>query len=345
MASSIFYQFHVNNCIVDSELLDHFRKAGWGLEVNDDQFFTKYKWPDIILSKKIIDDDSIDALGCYRTYKDFKKEGSIVLYHDKILKTATDYKVAKSSSQSLEKIVQYLTTIVLVHEFVHWLMHFVHPGTKLPFKRVKVKYQKLDEKEFHECFAQLFTFHFVNKKGGLYKDIFDWLEVRQPNQYTVYHQLLDKGLKRSDSIVLLKLLKVLDIQSFGTVIKLLEDRKIYNKRIMESAINLLEVVQSQSLKKQLFVREYLSDLFIDFQRNPINIKKLDRLINRLSLTQKELLARYFLAKNRPFFTKYLEDKLKANLFSKAVKDVLGLRGISINFILNNHLKYDYLYNI
>lgn len=343
MASSIFYQFHVNKCLIDSYLLDYFKNDGWQLKENEDKFFAKYEWPDIILSKKIINDESIEALGCYRTYRDFKKEGSIVLYYDKILKTATDYKVAKSSSQSLEIIVQYLTTIVLVHEFVHWLMHFVHPGTKHPFKRVKVKYQNLDEKNFHECFAQLFTFYFVNSKGGLYQDIFDWLEVRQPNQYTVYHQLLDKGLKRSDSIVLLKLVKVLDFQSFGTLIKLLEDKKIYSKRIMESAINLLEVVQSNSLKKQLLVKEYLSDLFIEFQRNRINTKKLDRLITRLSLTQKELLARYFLEKNRPFFTKYLEDKFKAKLFSKAVREVLGLPGISISFILNNHLKYDYLY--
>jgi hypothetical protein len=345
MASSLFYQFHIKNCLVDTELLDHFKNDGWHLKKNEDPFFTKYEWPDIILSKDIIQDDSIEALGCYRTYKDFRQEGSIVLYYNKILKTASNYKKDRSSSESIEKIVQYLTNIILVHEFVHWLMHYVNPGTKLPFKRVKVKYKELDEKEFHECFAQLFTFYFVSNKGGLYKDIFDWLEFGQPNQYKVYHQLLDKGLTRSDSIVLLKLLKVLDFQSFSMLIKLIEKIKVCKKRNIESVINLLEVIRNQSLKKQLFIREYLIDLSINFQRNRINIKKLDRLVTCLNLTQKELLARYFLANNRLFFTKYLQDKLRARVFSKAIRIVLELPGVNFSFILNEYLKYDYLYNI
>lgn len=307
MASSIFYQFHVNKCLIESYLLDYFNNDGWQLKENEDKFFAKYEWPDIILSKKIINDDSIDALGCYRTYRDFKKEGSIILYYDKILKTATDYKVAKSSSLSLEMIVQYLTTIVLVHEFVHWLMHFVHPGTKLPFKRVKVKYQKLDEKEFHECFAQLFTFYFVNSKGGLYQDIFDWLEIRQPPQYTIYKELISKGVKKLDSIYLLKLCIALEVQSFNQLNALISDEWSLGRKINSmSLLNLLVKVHSKPFNNRFLIKDYFAG---NFGKNPklkLSISKFETLFSLLYFREKTYLINYLVNNEIQFLIHFLK---------------------------------------
>lgn len=344
MASSIFYQFHVNKCLIESYLLDYFNNDGWQLKENEDKFFAKYEWPDIILSKKIINDDSIDALGCYRTYRDFKKEGSIILYYDKILKTATDYKVAKSSSLSLEMIVQYLTTIVLVHEFVHWLMHFVHPGTKLPFKRVKVKYQKLDEKEFHECFAQLFTFYFVNSKGGLYQDIFDWLEIRQPPQYTIYKGLISKGIKKLDSISLLKLCIALEVQSFNQLNALISDEWSLGKKINSMLLlKLMEKVQSSSLQNHFLIKEY----FAGSQRNKTKLKltisKFETLYSKLFLKEKTYLINYLVNNEIQFLIHFLKSnsELKKIVSVYIHKDFKIGGSYSIKSSLNLLISKDY----
>lgn len=234
MASSIFYQFHVNNCIVDTQLLDHFRKAGWGLEVNDDQFFTKYKWPDIKLSKSIIqflDDEqdnnsdfefAIELLGCYQLKKDYTEEGTVILFYEKIKSAAERYIDETRSTTSLEIVIDRLTTIVLMHELVHWLIHYVSPGvcTKTP---VGTRYKKFDELEFHEGFAQIFTHWFANNKGGLYLDIFSWLVKKQPPQYHSYNKFLSIGVKtHSHAITLMTICKLLDIQSMDKALKIAE---------------------------------------------------------------------------------------------------------------------------
>lgn len=234
MASSIFYQFHVNNCIVDTQLLDHFRKAGWGLEVNDDQFFTKYKWPDIKLSKSIIrflDDEqdnnsdfefAIELLGCYQLKKDYTEEGTVILFYEKIKSAAERYIDETRSTTSLEIVIDRLTTIVLIHELVHWLIHYVSPGvcSKSP---VGTRYKKFDELEFHEGFAQIFTHWFANNKGGLYLDIFSWLVKKQPPQYHSYNKFLSIGVKtHSHAITLMTICKLLDIQSMDKALKIAE---------------------------------------------------------------------------------------------------------------------------
>ena len=250
MASSIFYQFHVNNCIVDSELLDHFRKAGWGLEVNDDQFFTKYKWPDIKLSKSIIlflDDDqdnnsdfefAIELLGCYQLKKDYTEEGTVILFYEKIKSAAERYIDETRSTTSLEIVIDRLTTIVLIHELVHWLMHYVSAGvcSKSP---VGIRYKKFDELEFHEGFAQIFTHWFANNKGGLYLDIFSWLVKKQPPQYHSYNKFLSIGAKtHSHAITLMAICKLLDIQSMDKALKIAEiypckDRATFDKILFD----------------------------------------------------------------------------------------------------------------
>ena len=234
MASSIFYQFHVNNCIVDSELLDHFYSAGWKLIKNEDPFFTKYEWPDIKLSKSIIrflDDDqdkhhdfrfAIELLGCYQPENDCTEEGTVILFYEKIKEAAEHYIIETGSTTALEKVIDRLTTIVLIHELVHWLMHYVNAGdcSKSP---VGIRYKKFDELEFHEGFAEIFTHWFTQNKGGIYKDIFDWLSRNQPPQYRAYTKLLDKRVKTpSHAITLLSICKLFDIQSLDKALKIAE---------------------------------------------------------------------------------------------------------------------------
>jgi len=231
MASSIFYQFHVNNCIVDSQLLDHFYSAGWKLIENEDPFFTKYEWPDIKLSKSIIkflDDDeqgnnrdyefAIELLGCYQLNKDCTEEGTVILYYEKIKSTAERYINETKSTTGLEIVIDRLTTIVLIHELVHWLIHYVSPKAPVEFR-----YKKIDELNFHEGFAQIFTHWFANKKGGLYLDIFSWLVKKQPPQYHAYTKLLSIGVKtHSHAITLLSICELFDIQSLDKALKIAE---------------------------------------------------------------------------------------------------------------------------
>jgi hypothetical protein len=339
MASSIFYQFHVNVCVVDSELLDYFKNDGWHLKEIGDQFFTKYEWPDIILSKDIINDDSIEALGCYRTHKNFRHEGSIILYYDKILKTASQYKIDKSSSDSLEKIVQYLTTIVVVHEFVHWLMHFVNPGTKLPFKRVKVKYKELDEKQFHECFAQLFTFYFVNNKGGLYKDIFDWLEIRQPSQYTVYKELIILGVKKLDGIYLLKLSKALEVQSFNQLKVLISTWNFGRKINSGLFLNLLEKVNSKALHNHFLIKDYFAGSYSNKTKPKLTISKFETLFSLLYFREKAFLINYLVNNEKQFLVYFLKSnsEYKKVVSKYILKDYKIVGGYSIELIINTLL--------
>ena len=222
MASSVFYQFHVNKCVVDSELLDHFSGSGWKLKENEDSFFTKYGWPDIKLSKSILQDPEykfkIELLGCYQPENDCLLEGTVYLYYETLKDAAERYIYETGSTTSLEKVIDRLTTIVLIHEFVHWLMHYVSHGAS-----VRIRYKKFGELEFHEGFAQIFTHWFAHKKGGLYFDIFIWLVKKQPPQYHAYTKLLGIGVKTpSHAITLLSICKLLDIQSMDKALKIVE---------------------------------------------------------------------------------------------------------------------------
>jgi hypothetical protein len=277
MASSIFYQFHVHKCVVDDELLDYFLKAGWGLNVNDNQFFTKYKWPDIKLSKLIIeflDDDlgnnrdhefAIELLGCYQLEKDYTEEGTVILYYEKIKSAAERYIDETRSTTSLEIVIDRLTTIVLIHELVHWLIHYVSPGVcnKIP---VGTRYNKFDELEFHEGFAQIFTHWFANNKGGLYLDIFSWLVKKQPPQYHAYTKLLSIGVKtHSHAITLMRICKLLDIQSMDKALKIAEiypckDWATFEKSLFEpfkfnALLSCLDYKEKKHLFKYLVCRK------------------------------------------------------------------------------------------
>ncbi|MFD3409058.1 hypothetical protein SKC37_10345 [Aquirufa sp. HETE-83D] len=339
MASSIFYQFHVDKCLVDSHLLDHFKNDGWHLRENEDQFFAKYEWPDIILSKDIIKDDSIEALGCYKTYTNYRREGSIVLFYNNILETANQYKVNKSSAESLEKIVQYLTTIVLVHEFVHWLMHYVNPGTKLPFTRVKVKYEVLDEIEFHECFAQLFTFYFVNNKGGLYKDIFDWLELRQPSQYTVYKVLITTGVKKPDSIYLLKLCKALDVQSYNHLKALIFTWGLGRKINSGLLLTLLAKVHSKSLNNHFLIKDYFAGRYCEKPKLKLIISKFETLFSLLYFREKTYLINYLVKNEKQFLVNFLKSnsQYKKVVSKYIIKEYNMVGGYSIDLIISTLL--------
>ena len=275
MASSLFYQFHIKNCLVDSGLLDHFYSAGWKLTKNEDPFFTKYEWPDIKLSKSIknfLDDDkeqdfgfAIELLGCYQPESDCLLEGTVILYYEKIKEAAEHYILETASTAPLENVIDRLTSIVLIHELVHWLMHYVSPGI-CNLKPVGIRYKKFDELEFHEGFAQIFTHWFAQKKGGLYRDIFKWLSANQPPQNQAYFKLLDKRVKTpSHAITLLSICKLLDIQSLDKALKIAEiypckdwatfDKILFDPFKFNALLSCLDYKEKKYLFKYLVCRK------------------------------------------------------------------------------------------
>lgn len=187
-------------------------------------YFHEYIWPDIVLSDKTgilhqwNDEDkkehdfSIELLGCYRPDRE-----EVVLFIPKIKETAKAFFESSFSDENYneieeKKFTELLSELVLVHEFVHWLMH------RIGFN--PVQYAKKDEVSFHEGFAQLFTNYYCSKDANMYS-LFVWLESQQPPQYLAYKDIIesdDKDMVSSTDItnafILLDILRYCNLQSW-----------------------------------------------------------------------------------------------------------------------------------
>ena len=246
MNNSIFFQFQKPGNPIDA-LLEQFVSLGWSFPASKYPGITKYNWPDIVLSKDIrtydnfkndnpfdVDhetndekeyEDAIELLGCYRPKcSNWEIEGEIVLYYNKIYSTAENY--SNEKGVDLNASFKNLSEIVLMHEFVHWVMHWVESpfefGTCKSDKFIPFEYATIDNVNFHEAFTQLFT-HFFCEWNIEKKELFQWLNVRQPEQYKKYRDLLDNGIKSShEAIVLLSFVRFFKIQSFELLSKCIE---------------------------------------------------------------------------------------------------------------------------
>ena len=166
--------------------------------------------------------NAIELMGAYKVEKTGEQEGSIYLYYEKIRLVAMEYNAFKSKDPAnpnpikfIDLIVESLTSLVLYHEFIHWIMHWMSP----PYvgEAVPIKYDSADSINYHEGFAQLFTFWYA-QDDELRKDIFNWLSPQQPPQYSKYEELLEKEITRYEAICLIEICRGGSSQSWNNVL-------------------------------------------------------------------------------------------------------------------------------
>ena len=207
----IFFQYNFNNNILD-DLVKEFADRDWIFKKKPKDYFHQYKWPNIVLSDKEAilklpnelknnHDKLIELLGCYECDSGSTNEGRVVLFIPKILDTTKEYikylKNDKAYNPNKEEIIKYvelLTSLVLIHEFTHWIVHIgvfpIYYDNKIEVKSnpLASKYNDIESVFFHETIAQIFTNYFCYKNIEL-KKMFNWLEERQPIQYQIYKKL------------------------------------------------------------------------------------------------------------------------------------------------------------
>ena len=217
MSENVFFEFKKENVL--DELLRLFENKGlWQLDKSKFDFFHNYQWPDIILADrkrslkdKKLDGYAIELLGSYS--KNEEEIGQVTLYMPSVFRCVEDFlKFKGKTDNSFENIkvnVEILSEIILIHEFIHWLVEMGespkstqiwgetqeksakfglgerHYISKLP----DFKYDDNDSIKYHESFAQIFTNYYCNKIGGIHWEQFEWLEKQQQTQYTVYKDL------------------------------------------------------------------------------------------------------------------------------------------------------------
>lgn len=193
----VFYLYNDKNNLLDS-LIEEFKSRSWCYGERKQPYFHKYPWPDIVLSDREASysnpllkgqDDIIELLGSYDPLKN-----QVVLYMPKIRATAENFhnENKEKSSLSFEANIENLCTLILLHEFTHWIVHKGIFPTSESSDSEPIReslYEDEDQIYFHEAVAQIFTNYFCKKDNELSK-LFDWLEKKQPKQYQVYKQLL-----------------------------------------------------------------------------------------------------------------------------------------------------------
>jgi len=208
----IFQEYYIKNLI--DLLLDKFKNAKFQLnEISNNKEFHKYSWPNIILSDEITltnnSDETekwnIDKLGKYNN-----KRREITLYIQKIINVSTAYQLT-DINLNLNKVITEITTIVLLHEITHWIVTSVEVENSNLYN--KHKYRSYQQKCFHEGLAQFFTFKSLQSELlSIDVNIFHWLNINSPTQYSIYAQLKDNEI--STIIRMLIVARKKDIQEW-----------------------------------------------------------------------------------------------------------------------------------
>lgn len=228
MNEVLFYQ-HKKENILD-QLTNLFKDKGeWKLNISSHNFYHDFEWPDIILADRKrdfqkLEGNAIELLGSY-AFNDIEKVGQVTLYKPTILSCADEYlKSLGLISPSLEdrkKFIEILSEIVLIHEFVHWLVdvgespeivnwyktnetskNFGLGSERKYYRKLnEFKYGNYDEIAYHESFAQIFTNYYCNLIGGEHWKLFSWLKNQQPKQYVIYKELFDPVWGGRDMII------------------------------------------------------------------------------------------------------------------------------------------------
>ena len=212
------------------KLISHFDNSKWQISKSKSDYFHKYKWPDIVLSNKEykregLEGRDIELMGSYGPNdSNWLNEGQVTLYYEKIYEVSVSFVQEKLKVKPtidfnvcVTKTIESLSTIVLIHEFVHWIMHWIESpqlsnNKFISRKYLPVLYNEDDNIYFHEAFAQLFT-HFIIKSNTGLEEIFDWLVEGQTEPYKKYESL-NKFENIESAISLLTFLKEIGSQSF-----------------------------------------------------------------------------------------------------------------------------------
>lgn len=215
--------------IIDN-LLSQFERNGWLFNKTYKTISWKsFEWPDIVLTK--IEFDQNDFWGQYKF--DGGKEGQVLLQYDRIFESSKEFSDLYKEDEV--KISNSFFILIGIHEFVHWLMHIVPNkyGNKNTISFGKIKYSTGDEKDFHECFAQLFTYFAAQKDKNLMK-LFNWKVSLQKGSYLKYQELVNAGITLNDAIILLSTCRYFKIQSFA------ETKVLYNEIIKRRKFEKIE---------------------------------------------------------------------------------------------------------
>ena len=220
------YQKKSKNII--DKLLSQFQDNGWLLNsTSNSNNWKSFEWPDIVLTK--LEFDHNDFWGLYKFEE--LNEGQILLQYNRIFETSIEFSNLYKQNEILTSKSLFL--LIGIHEFIHWLMHFVPNiyGNENNISFDKIRYNTDDEKDFHECFAQLFTYFVAQKDQNLNK-LFKWKVSLQRGPYLKYQELLKIGITLKDAIILLSSCRYLKIQSFIETKILYEEiirRRVFDK--------------------------------------------------------------------------------------------------------------------
>ena len=305
----IFFQFHHKNNLLDT-LIREFQKRNYNINKTASQLFHEFEWPDIVLSgknrvifdpitHKKIDKDQyygcIELFGEYEINYSNEEEGRVVLYYHTIENIANRYLLANPAQIiSIEEIIELISIIVLIHEFTHWIMHWIRSGKILTHSNKRFcpfKYHTEDQVNFHEGFAQLFTFLICKENPYLMK-IFLWLEIGQPNQYKKYKELLHIGIDNfSSAIDCLRYFSYSNIQSFELIKKNHEEASKNNVRKYDSANDLDDNNEFDYINREEFAN-FLFELQIDESISDSLLKEIQVSIKNTYFQFPDLLEKY-----------------------------------------------------
>ena len=202
-------------------LINEFEKKGWHFnKYLDSKEWKIYEWPDILITKKEFDNP--DYWGLYEFNE--KKEGNILLQYNRIFESSKLF--SELNKTNAIKTSNQFFTLISIHEIVHWIMHFIPNcyGEESNITFTNFKYDTLDSKDFHECFAQLITF-FIAEQDSKLKKLFNWKITLQNGSYLKFQELLKIGINFKDTISLISACRYLQIQSFNDAVNLYEEIK------------------------------------------------------------------------------------------------------------------------
>lgn len=286
MNEVLFYQ-HKKNNILD-QLINIFKVKGkWKLKDSTRQFLNQFEWPDIILAdrKRVLsnpqlDGNAIDLLGSY-SFNNGEEVGQVTLYKQTILRCSDDYLkssgITSPSFEDRKKFIEILSEIVLIHEFVHWLVDvgespeiisytntkylsnkFLGDKERKYYPKLKgLKYDNFDEIAYHESLAQIFTNYYCNKIGGEHWAVFSWLEDQQPEQYKIYTTLFQPLIVNiEDSHLeqvfdLINFTREIDCQSFD-VLKVLSTNYSENDKESKCRGFFEKIIKASKLKADCY---------------------------------------------------------------------------------------------
>lgn len=220
-----FCLYHKKSKNIIDNLLFQFQENGWLFNnCNNTSSWKTFDWPDIVLTKREFDHN--DFWGLYEFEE--VKEGQVLLQYNRIFESSKEY--SDSYKVNDVRISKSFFLLVGIHEFIHWIMHFIPNkyGNESNIYFDKIRYNTEDEKDFHECFAQLFTYLIAQKDKNLSK-LFKWKVSLQKGSYLKYQELVYDGITLKDAITLLSSCRYLKIQSF-TETKILYEEIIKRRK-------------------------------------------------------------------------------------------------------------------